>query len=136
VSREARRKSRAGRAATRARLRFLVDHNVRADVANLLEGSGFHTRRTYQEGLGQLDDREVAAYAAAERLILVTHDGAFYNRLVRSSQQAVLLRVKEAHARRRLKEALPAVISALRTGRCAVRVMQADIMVDPFENAG
>lgn len=47
-------------------------------MGNLLEGSGFHTRRTYQEGLGQLDDREVAAYAAAESLIVVTHDGAFY----------------------------------------------------------
>lgn len=102
-------------------------------MGNLLEGSGFHTRRTYQEGLGQLDDREVAAYAAAESLIVVTHDGAFYNRLVRSSQQVVLLRVKEAHARRRLREALPAVISALRTARCAVRVMDAAIVVDRFE---
>jgi len=43
-------------------------------VGNFLEGSGFHTRRTYQEGLGQLDDREVAAYAAAESLIVGTHD--------------------------------------------------------------
>jgi len=101
-------------------------------VGNLLEGSGFHTRRTYHEGLGQLDDREVAAYAAAESLIVVTHDGAFYNRLLRSSQQAVLLRVKESHARRRLRETLPAVLSALRKGRCAVRVMEADMVVDRF----
>jgi predicted nuclease of predicted toxin-antitoxin system len=79
-----------------------------------------------------LDDREVAAYAAAESLIVVTHDGAFYNRLLRASQQAVLLRVKEPNARRRLRDTLPAVISALRTGRCAVRVMQADIVVDRF----
>jgi len=59
--------------------------------------------------------------------------GAFYNRLLRSSQQAVLLRVKEPHARRRLRETLPAVISELRKGRCGVRVMQADIVVDRFE---
>jgi predicted nuclease of predicted toxin-antitoxin system len=133
VPQKARNRRRARRAAPRARLKFLVDHNVRAEIGNLLEGSGFHTRRTYQEGLGQLDDREVAAYAAAESLIVVTHDGAFYNRLVRSSQQAVLLRVKEPHARRRLREELPAVIRALRTGRCAVRVMAADIVVDRFE---
>jgi len=132
VSGEARNRRRARRAATRARLKFLVDHNVRAEVGNLLEGSGFHTRRTYQEGLGQLDDREVAAYAVAESLIVVTHDGAFYNRLLRSSQQAVLLRVKESHARRRLRETLPAVLSALRKGRCAVRVMEADMVVDRF----
>ena len=102
-------------------------------MGNFLEGSGFHTRRTYQEGLGHLDDREVAAYAAAESLIVVTHDAAIYNRLLRSSQQAVLLRVKEPHARRRLRETLPAVISELRKGRCGVRVMQADIVVDRFE---
>ena len=132
MSGEARNRRRARRAATRARLKFLVDHNVRAEVGNLLEGSGFHTRRTYQEGLGQLDDREVAAYAAAESLIVVTHDGAFYNRLLRSSQQAVLVRVKESHARRRLRETLPAVLSALRKGRCAVRVMEADMVVDRF----
>jgi predicted nuclease of predicted toxin-antitoxin system len=111
---------------------FLVDHNVRAEVGDLLEGSGFHTRRTYYEGLGQLDDPEVAAYAAAENLIVVTHDGTFYNRLRRSSQRAVLLRVKEWRARRRLRETLPAVISALRRGRCAVRVLEADIVVDRF----
>ena len=132
MSREARSRRRARWAGPRARIKFLVDHNVRAEVGNLLEGSGFHTRRTYQEGLGQLDDREVAAYAAAESLIVVTHDGAFYNRLLRSSQQAVLLRVKESHARRRLRETLPAVLSALRKGRCAVRVMEADMVVDRF----
>jgi hypothetical protein len=49
-----------------------------------------------------------------EILIVVTHDGAFYNRLFRSSQRAVLLRVTESHARRRLKETLPALTSALR----------------------
>jgi predicted nuclease of predicted toxin-antitoxin system len=102
-------------------------------VGNLLEGSGFHTRRTYQESLGQLEDREVAAYAAAESLIVVTHDGAFYNRLVLSSQQAVLLRVKESHARRRLRATLPAVIGALRKGRYALRVTETDIVVDRFE---
>jgi predicted nuclease of predicted toxin-antitoxin system len=80
-----------------------------------------------------LDDREVAAYASAEGLIVVTHDGAFYNRLLRSSQQAVLLRVKESRARRRLRATLPAAISALRKGRCAVRVMEAEIVVDRFE---
>ena len=133
MSREVRNRHRARRASPRARLKFLVDHNVRAEVGNLLEGSGFHTRRTYQEGLAQLDDREVAAYAAAESLIVVTHDGAFYNRLLRSSQQAILLRVKESHARRRLRETLPAVISALRKGRYAIRVMEADIAVDRFE---
>ena len=133
MSREGRNRRRGRRTAPRAGIKFLVDHNVRAEVGNLLEGSGFHTRRTYQEGLGQLDDREVAAYAAAESLIVVTHDGAFYNRLLHSSQQAILLRVKESHARQRLRETLPAVISALRKGRCAVRVMQADIVVDRFE---
>ena len=82
-----------------------------------------------------MDDREVAAYAAAESLIVVTHDGAFYKRLLRSSQQAVLLRVKESHARRRLRETLPAMIFALRKGRCAVRVMEADVVVDRFDQA-
>lgn len=114
MSREVRNRRRRRRTAPRARIKFLVDHNV-------------------QEGLGQLDDREVAAYAAAESLIVVTHDGAFYNRLLHSSQQAILLRVQESHARQRLRETLPAVISALRKGRCAVRVMQADIVVDRFE---
>jgi predicted nuclease of predicted toxin-antitoxin system len=80
-----------------------------------------------------LEDREVAAYAAAEDLIVVTHDGAFYNRLFRSAQRAVLLRVTESHARRRLKETLPAVTGALKTGRCAVRLLKEDIVVDRFE---
>ena len=133
MSREARIRRRARHAVPRARLKFLVDHNVRAEVGALLEGSGFHTRRTYQEGLGQLDDPEVAAYAASENLIVVTHDGTFYNRLWRSSQRAVLLRVKESHARRRLRETLPTLISALKTGRCAVRVLEAEVVVDPFE---
>jgi hypothetical protein len=43
---------RARRAARQARLMFLVDHNVRAEVGNLLEGSGFHIRRTYQKAQG------------------------------------------------------------------------------------
>jgi predicted nuclease of predicted toxin-antitoxin system len=133
VSPEARNRRRPRKSAPRARLKFLVDHNVRAEVGDLLEGSGFHTRRTYQGGLGQLDDPEVAAYAAAENLIVVTHDGTFYSRLRRSSQRAVLLRVKESRARRRLRETLPTLISALKTGRCAVRVLEAEVVVDPFE---
>jgi predicted nuclease of predicted toxin-antitoxin system len=80
-----------------------------------------------------LDDREVAAYAAAEDLIVVTHDGAFYNRLLRSSQRAVLLRIMESHARRRLKETLPGIVRSLSTGRFAVRVLEDDIVIDRFE---
>jgi predicted nuclease of predicted toxin-antitoxin system len=133
VSRQTKNKRRARPAVRRTRLKFFVDHNVRAEVGDLLEGSGFHTRRTYQEGLGELEDREVAAYAAAEDLIVVTHDRAFYNRLFRSSQRAVLLRVTESHARRRLKETLPALTSALRTGRCAVRVLEEEVIIDRFE---
>lgn len=132
MSPEAGRKRRPRKGAPRARLRFLVDHNVRAEVGDLLEGSGFHTRRTYHEGLGQFDDSELAAYAAAENLIVVTHDGSFYNRLRRSSQPAVLLRVSESRSRRRLRETLPTVISTLRRGRCAVRVLEAEIVIDRF----
>lgn len=83
-----------------------------------------------------MDDLEVTAYAAAEGLIVVTHDGTFYNRLVRSAQPAVLLRVKESQARRRLKEALPTVISTLKTGRSAVRVLTRDVVVDRLMGAG
>lgn len=32
-----------------------------------------------------------------------------------------------------MKETLPTMISALRTGRCAVRVLEAEVVVDQFE---
>ena len=83
-----------------------------------------------------MDDLEIAAYAAAESLIVVTHDGAFYNRLRRSGQRAVLLRVKESQARRRLSEILPTVIKALKSRRCAVRVLKKDFAIDRLEKAG
>jgi len=48
VSREGRNRRRGRRTAPRAGVKFLVDHNVRAEVGNLLEGSGFHTARRDQ----------------------------------------------------------------------------------------
>lgn len=75
----------------------------------------------------------MAVYAAAENLIVVTHDGTFYRGLRRPSQRAVLLRVTESRARRRLRETLPTVVSALKKGRSALRVLEADVVVDRFE---
>jgi predicted nuclease of predicted toxin-antitoxin system len=55
-------------------LSFLADENISPETADCLEALGFRCRSLRREGPWRLTDREIAALAQREGLIVLTHD--------------------------------------------------------------
>lgn len=56
------------------RCRFLLDANISPETANFLRSHGFDVKSLLEDGLGDLDDDEVANIASKEKRILITFD--------------------------------------------------------------
>ena len=53
---------------------FLADENISPETADHLEALGFQCRSLCREGPWRLTDREIAALARREGLVILTHD--------------------------------------------------------------
>lgn len=73
-------------------MRFLIDAQLPPMLCNWLEEQGHSARHVADVLGGQTPDREVAAYAAAQGLVLVTKDDDFIQRYPPINYQLVWLR--------------------------------------------
>ena len=101
-------------------MKWLVDNNVPRGVTRLLLDLG-HEAAEVRQALGHdAPDSAVAAYAAAEGFVVVTHDRGLARRCLLAGIPHVWLRTRETQDRERLREALPDIEKAFASG--SVRV--------------
>jgi predicted nuclease of predicted toxin-antitoxin system len=86
------------------RVRFLVDANMSPLVAELLRDAGHEAMAVRDVGLGDASDDELLDHAAAEDLVVVSHDTDFgtllaFRRLSRPSFILVRQAVSVDHCR-------------------------------------
>jgi predicted nuclease of predicted toxin-antitoxin system len=102
-------------------MNWLVDNNVPRGVTTLLLDLGHEVAEVRQALADNAPDSAVAAYAAAEGLVVVTHDRGLARRCLLAGTPHLWLRTREPQDRERIREALPAIEEAFAQG--SVRVV-------------
>ena len=102
-------------------MRWLIDNNVPRGVTTLLVDLGHEPTEVRQVLADNAPDLVVAAYAAAEGLVVVTHDRGLARRCLLAGTPHLWLRTREPQDRERIREALPAIEEAFAQG--SVRVV-------------
>jgi predicted nuclease of predicted toxin-antitoxin system len=102
-------------------MRWLIDNNVPRGVTTLLLDLGHEATEVRQALADNAPDSAVAAYAAAEGLVVVTHDRGLATRCLLARIPHLWLRVREPQDEVRMREALPAIETAFARG--SVRVV-------------
>ncbi len=94
-------------------MHLLMDNMVAGGVSRLFARRG-HRVMPVRRALGQeASDAAIAAYAHAQRVVVVTHDGGMAARCKRLGVQHLWLRVSEAHAEARLADVVEQVETLL-----------------------
>jgi predicted nuclease of predicted toxin-antitoxin system len=97
-------------------MRWLIDNNVPRGVTRLLDDRG-HAVEEVRSVLGEAAaDRDIAAYASARRMIIVTHDRGLARRCRQSRLAHVQLRTREVDDRPRLDAVIEDVAEMLEAG--------------------
>ena len=65
-------------------MRFLLDHDVAADVGTAIRSAGHEAWTAANAGLNEVSDDTLTIYAARKNAVLVTHDREFSQRRRRS----------------------------------------------------
>jgi predicted nuclease of predicted toxin-antitoxin system len=102
-------------------VRWLIDNNVPRGVTRFLRDQGHEATEVRQVLADNAPDSVVAAYAAAEGLVVVTHDRGLARRCLLSAIPHLWLRTREPDDEERVREALPAIKEAFAAG--SVRVV-------------
>jgi predicted nuclease of predicted toxin-antitoxin system len=102
-------------------MKWLVDNNVPRGVTELLLDLGHEAVEVRQALADNAADSVVAAYAAAEGLVVVTHDRGLARRCLLAGTPHLWFRTREPQDRERIREALPAIEDAFAQG--SVRVV-------------
>jgi predicted nuclease of predicted toxin-antitoxin system len=102
-------------------MNWQVDNNVPRGVTTLLLDLGHEVAEVRQALADNAPDSAVAAYAAAEGLVVVTHDRGLARRCLLAGTPHLWLRTREPQDRERIREALPAIEEAFAQG--SVRVV-------------
>jgi predicted nuclease of predicted toxin-antitoxin system len=79
-------------------------------------GRGHPVRTVREVGLQEAEDAEVAEYALAQALIVVTFDSDFRSSVLRHGARCLHIHPREATARERLKNAYDDALKALQMG--------------------
>ncbi len=85
-------------------------------VVDYLIGRGHPVRTARQVGLQQAEDAEVAEYALAQELVVVTFDADFRSSVLRHGARCLHIHPRETTARGRLKDAYADILKALQAG--------------------
>ena len=101
-------------------MKWLVDNNVPRGVTTLLLDQGHEATEVRQALAHNAPDLAVAAFAAAEGLVVVTHDRGLARRCLLAGTPHLLLRTREPQDRGRIREALPAIERAFAQGSIRV----------------
>ena len=102
-------------------MKWLGDNNVPRGATKLLLDLGRDATEVRQVLADNAPDSAVAAYAAAEGLVLVTHDRGLVRRCLLAGIPHLWLRTPEPRDEDRIREALPAIEEAFAQG--SVRVV-------------
>jgi predicted nuclease of predicted toxin-antitoxin system len=101
-------------------MKWLVDNNVPRGVTTLLLDLGHEVAEVRQALADNAPDSSVAAYAAAEGFVLVTHDRGLARRCLLAGIPHLWLRTPEPQDEDRIREALPAIEEAFAQGSIRV----------------
>jgi predicted nuclease of predicted toxin-antitoxin system len=110
-------------------MKWLVDNNVPRGVTALLLDLGHEAVEVRQALADNAPDSVVAAYAAAEGLVVVTHDRGLARRCLLAGIPHLWLRTREPQDRERIREALPAIAEAFAHGSIRVVASQRTVTV-------
>jgi|SRR5665811_1159846 len=97
-------------------MRWLIDNNVPRGVTTLLLDLGHEVTEVRQVLADNAPDSVVAAYAAAEGLVVVTHDRGPARRCLRAGIPHLWLRTRQPQDEDRVREALAAIEEAFAQG--------------------
>ena len=112
-------------------MKWLVDNNVPRGVTELLLDLGHDAVEVRQALADDAPDSVVAAYAAAEGFVLVTHDRGLARRCLLAGIPHLWLRTPEPQDEHRIREALPAIEDAFAQGSVRVVVSQRTLTAGP-----
>jgi predicted nuclease of predicted toxin-antitoxin system len=112
-------------------MKWLVDNNVPRGVTTLLLDLGHDATEVRQVLADNAPDSAVAAYAAAEGLVVVTHDRGLARRCLLAGIPHLWLRTPEPRDEDRTREALPAIEEAFAQGSVRVVASQRTLTVGP-----
>jgi predicted nuclease of predicted toxin-antitoxin system len=102
-------------------MKWFIDNNVPRGVTTLLIDLGHEPTEVRQVLADNAPDSVVAAYAAAEGLVVVTHDRGLARRCLLAGIPHLWLRTPEPQDEDRIREALPSIEEAFAAG--SVRVV-------------
>jgi predicted nuclease of predicted toxin-antitoxin system len=100
-------------------------------VADYLNGRGHPVRRVRDIGLASADDIDVAAYASAHDLVVVTFDRHFRNSLIRRNCRCLHIEGVERTARNRLAEHYRSIVDLFYDGRREVVLPRNGPAIEP-----
>jgi len=103
-------------------VRWLIDNNVPRGVTWLLLDRGDEAVEVREVLAHDAPDAAVAAYAAAENFVLVTHDRALARRCLGNAMPHLWLRTPEPRDAERIGEMLPLIEEAFRSHAVQVTV--------------
>jgi predicted nuclease of predicted toxin-antitoxin system len=112
-------------------MKWLVDNNVPRGVTTLLLDLGHEAAEVRQSLADNAPDSAVAAYAAAEGLVVVTHDRGLARRCQLAGIPHLWLRTPEPQDEDRIQEALPAIEEAFARGSIRVVASRRTLTIGP-----
>ena len=112
-------------------MKWLVDNNVPHGVTTLLVDMGHQAVEVRQALADNAPDSAVAAYAAAESFVLVTHDRGLARRCLLAGTPHLWLRTPEPQDVDRIREALSDVEEAFSQGSIRVVASRRTLTTTP-----
>jgi predicted nuclease of predicted toxin-antitoxin system len=112
-------------------VRWLIDNNVPRGVTRFLRELGHEATEVRQVLAHDAPDSVVAAYAAAEGFVVVTHDRGLAKRCLLAGIPHLWLRTREPDDEERMREALPAIEEAFVQGSIRVVASRRTLTTGP-----
>ena len=112
-------------------MKWLIDNNVPRGVTTLLLHLGHEPTEVRQVLADNAPDSVVAAYAAAEGLVVVTHDRGLARRCLLAGIRHLWLRTREPQDEDRVREVLPAIEEAFAAGSVRVVASRRTLTMGP-----
>jgi predicted nuclease of predicted toxin-antitoxin system len=102
-------------------VRFLIDNQLPASLADLLVSHGHHAIHVLEVGLAVANDRDIWRYAAENSLVIISKDEDFSRRNVKLALVPQVVWVRLGNCRKRdlfaaFEALLPQIIRALGEG--------------------